>query len=192
MGHVDHRIVVKLGGSLLVQRDLGRRLKEFLDVHYAGFQVCLIVGGGDVIESLRKLDQIHGCDAASMHWLCIQSLRTTFEFVSLLLPCAHRVDSPDAFGCLSAHWEPGLYLIAIDTYYSQRDCEVLSCDWSTTSDSLAALLAQRLGITRLCLLKSCDVPDDFTLSRAAEVGLVDRSIPAMVEHLDVTFARLSE
>ncbi len=185
-----NRVVVKIGGSLLSQPDLGARLEAFLKSHYPDTQVCLIVGGGGVIDALRELDQIHAFDAAKMHWICIRALRTTFEVLSLLLPTARRIHSMENWERLKHSCEPGLHLIAVDAFYSEQDHRLLPCNWNTTSDSLAALLAQRLDIQTLCLLKSCDIPATLSLSQAGEMGYVDPSLAAFADRLQITFARL--
>ncbi len=184
------QVVVKLGGSLLLQPNLGARLVTFLERHYPETQIYMIVGGGRVIDALRELDQIHACDATDMHWLCVRALRTTFDLVSMLLPHARRIDSFDAFNRLSDQREPGLYLIAVDTFYTERDHEVLPCDWRSTSDSIAALLAQRLGIPSLCLVKSCEVPARLSQQQAVAMGVVDPAFDAIAANLQVTFASL--
>ena len=66
-------------------------------------------------------------------------------------------------------------MIAVDTFYSRADADALPQDWSTTSDSIAALLANKLALTRVVLVKSCPIPEPFSLEWAARQGVVDRS-----------------
>jgi hypothetical protein len=56
-------------------------------------------------------------------------------------------------------------------------------NWDTTTDSLAALLAQRVSAQELVLLKSCEVPEQWRPGdrRAAEV--VDRAFAGIAHGL---------
>ena len=59
-------------------------------------------------------------------------------------------------------------------------------DWKTTSDGLAARLAERLGGAPVVLVKSCRVPRSASAARLAKDGIVDPTFAAIVER-----ARLS-
>ncbi|MEE2936794.1 MAG: hypothetical protein VYA84_12460 [Planctomycetota bacterium] len=45
-------------------------------------ETLCIVGGGKVIDAIRQLDGVHPGDPAMIHWLCVDSLQTTFHFVA--------------------------------------------------------------------------------------------------------------
>ena len=49
-------------------------------------------------------------------------------------------------------------------------------DWRVTSDSLAVWLAHRLGLPRVLLVKSCEIPDE-PLAALAGRGIVDAWLP---------------
>ncbi len=196
MSHSSHsdvvpRVVIKLGGSLLSQPRLGNRLSRLIQGHFPGHQVSLMVGGGQVIEALRQLDQVHRLDAAALHWLCIESLRTTFRIASLLLPQAQRIETVSEFADYQHSRSPGLHLIAIDSFFGPGNDDGLPEDWSTTSDAIAAVLAKRLNVAELCLLKSCDVTTD-NLQAAAAQGIVDPVLPTLAERTQVRMLRLPD
>ena len=52
-------------------------------------------------------------------------------------------------------------------------------DWRVTSDSLAVWLARQLGLPRVLLVKSCDIPDE-PLAALAGRGIVDAWLPRLV------------
>ena len=54
-------------------------------------------------------------------------------------------------------------------------------DWKTTSDGLAARLAERLGGAPVVLVKSCRVPRSASAARLAREGIVDPTFAAIVE-----------
>ncbi len=174
------RWVVKLGGSLLRRPGLPRVLRQWLGEHAAQRQVNLIVGGGALIDALRELDRVHHLDAEAVHWQCVRALRQTLEVVAAWLPEAVLIDSPAAFAQHCGSSQPGWFLIAADAFYHPSSGDDLPCDWTTTSDSIAALLASKLAAERLVLLKSCELPPAIGLRSAAEQGIVDPVLPGLV------------
>ncbi|MCC7338073.1 MAG: hypothetical protein IT422_23530 [Pirellulaceae bacterium] len=77
--------VLKLGGSLLLIPDWPRRLQSWLSSHPAPLDL-LLVGGGEIVESVRRLDAQHGFPASFSHWLCIDLLSATARIAAQLLP----------------------------------------------------------------------------------------------------------
>lgn len=175
------RWVVKLGGSLLRRPDLPRLLRQWLGEQAAERQVNLIVGGGTLIDALRELDRVHHLDQETLHWQCIRVLRHTLEIVAAWLPAATVIDSPAAFARHSGSRQPGWYLVAAEAFYHPESGDDLPCDWTTTSDSLAALLARKLAAEQLVLLKSCELPPALDLATAAAQGIVDPVLPGLVD-----------
>lgn len=77
--------VLKLGGSLLLIPDWPQRLQSWLSSHPVPLDL-LLVGGGEIIESVRRLDAQHGFPASFSHWLCIDLLSATARIAAQLLP----------------------------------------------------------------------------------------------------------
>lgn len=76
--------VVKLGGSLLSDHSWPVRFVDWYrscDVR-RGF---LIVGGGEMIDAMRHLDNLHRLDQFAMHWRCVAMLDHTADIATELL-----------------------------------------------------------------------------------------------------------
>lgn len=172
------RCVIKIGGSLLARRETPSCIARLLREDYAGRQVSLLIGGGKVVDALRDLDAVHRLSPVEMHWRCIRALRLTFEIGCEWFPDVTRVSTAADFQTLRGCTAAGTYLIAADAFYAASHGDALPQNWSTTSDSIAALLAHRLSAARLVLLKSCEIPQGLTVEQAAQVGIVDPSLPA--------------
>ena len=70
------RRVVKVGGSLLTRTDLQSKLTEWLD-RQGKAQHLLVIGGGELIDAIRRLDRIRPADSSDVHWQCIDLLDVT-------------------------------------------------------------------------------------------------------------------
>ena len=188
---VVERCVVKLGGSLLSCSETPARLDRFLADGFENVQVNLIVGGGKIIDALRELDAVHSCCPVAMHWRCIGVLRLTLEIAAEWLPLATQILTAQDFEAHRHCRSAGIYLIAVDSFYSVDDRHALPQDWSTTSDSIAALLARKLGLRRVVLIKSCAVPEGLSIAQAAKSGIVDAALPAASQGLQIELRTLS-
>src|SRR5690606_36322841 len=103
-------------------------------------------------------------DPVTLHWRCIRALRHTMEAVAEWLPEATVIQTPAAFASHSLESRPGWFLIAAEAFYDPHSGDDLPCDWTTTSDSLAALLAHKLAAERLVLLKACELTQQIDLA----------------------------
>lgn len=77
--------VLKLGGSLLLIPDWPQRLQHWFAEHPAPMNF-LLVGGGEIVESVRRLDAQHRFSVAFSHWLCVDLLSATARIAAQLLP----------------------------------------------------------------------------------------------------------
>lgn len=198
-GPIVSKLVVKIGGSLLLRPDLGtaienwleRRLERRLSDPGPEMQVNLVVGGGAIIDAIRQLDAIHSLDRVSLHWQCIAALRQTSEIVAGLIPNCVVIDSRKSF---DAHRRStataSRFVIIPDTFYHRASGDCLPCDWTTTSDSVAALLAKKIGADQLVLLKSCNIPAGIALREAARRDIIDPVLPTIIEPHRVELAKL--
>ena len=152
--------VVKLGGSLLNLPHLGERLQNWLDGEPEKMSL-LVVGGGEFVETMRRLDAVHLFDATWCHWRCIELMQLTAQIMETQLPDWSSIRTPSELtngidgdsSSLRAIVYPAAYytpeLASLD-----GDRERLPETWETTSDSMAAYLARRIGAEELVLLKS--------------------------------------
>lgn len=148
-------IVAKVGGSLFDWPQLGPTLNAWIASQ--PHPVMLFPGGGKFTDAVREYDRVHSLGEERSHWLAIQSLSTSAEFLSTLT-------ETDVF----------------DPYPFFRELAwSIPHSWSVTSDSLALRFAKETGATELVLLKSVDVPANTPWPEAAERGWVDAYFPGL-------------
>jgi aspartokinase-like uncharacterized kinase len=189
--------VLKIGGSLLTKPDWYRGLYDWLQNQPAGLYLT-IVGGGEAVEAMRELDQIHALDQTELHWRCIELLESTFEIASellrrvipdlRLLRSHESISSAVSVADIEAHDRAELALVSIKSFYSRSAFEKSSSasiqnedltpeiGWQTTSDTFAMFLATLVRAKRCVLFKSCDIESFGTLDDAIAAGVVDSQI----------------
>ena len=151
--------IVKVGGSLLDVEDLGERLRNWLDQQSPARNV-LVVGGGQFIDEIRRLDRVHRIHEATIHQLCLFALGVTGRLLASILPISQTVSQLADFDRISACGGPAL----MDTELILRELDQsshtapLPSSWRVTSDSIAAHIAEAVHATELALLKSTDPP----------------------------------
>ena len=183
------RHVLKLGGSLLDQADLIARFRQWL-TRQEPAERLLIVGGGDLAESIRRADRLHGLGDEASHWLSVRTMAIHAEMLKALLPEARWCASVRSLMNQAA--SPGL--VIVDPWYFVHDEEPklsptpLPASWDVTSDSIAARLTSLVGAEELTLLKSALPAKGHTIDEAAEAGYVDRFFPQAVDGLAVVRA----
>ncbi len=163
----------------------------------------LLVGGGEVVERFRKLDQLHHFDPRFAHWVAVDlmSLNTPLASRILSLPgivstraSLHAILSNPQSSEPTQLFKNKVVLIQPTAFYSREVNDPsnypLPETWDCTSDSIAAYLAMLLGAEELVLLKStlADGQPELVASREqfvqlADDGLVDRVFPAIAKNL---------
>lgn len=188
--------VVKLGGSLLCSSRLRERLESWLAAQPNAASL-VVVGGGAIVDSVRDLASLHPYDEEFLHWLCIDLLDVTFRLFAAQVPQWTKVEQSGDLNALVERLEgradrPTPVLVRVAAFYDAGIEATLPrrlpLSWDTTSDSLAALLAHRIGAEELVLLKSCTIEQpDFAAEqvweRLADSGVVDRAFPAVAAGL---------
>jgi aspartokinase-like uncharacterized kinase len=133
----------------------------------------VVVGGGELVESIRRFDVAHGLCEQEAHWLAIDAMSVSARLVAALLPEAKlqlRVQP-----C----FELDLSILDVRDFMQQdaSSADALPETWAVTSDSIAARIAERIGAAELVLLKSTlpevDKVTAATLETLAAVGYVD-------------------
>ncbi|KAJ3059397.1 hypothetical protein HK102_010021, partial [Quaeritorhiza haematococci] len=120
---------------------------------------------------------VHGLGAERAHRLALGAMDLTAELLAGELSGGLLVRSLEE---LPGAWKEGrLPVLAVRRYMEEVDeagDSPLPVSWRTTSDSIAARIADRLGADRLILLKSASSVAS-TRREAAEVDLVDPVFP---------------
>jgi aspartokinase-like uncharacterized kinase len=174
------RRVVKVGGSLLDWPPLPRALRRWLSQQPPSMNV-LLCGGGPLADVIRRADRDFSLGEEAAHWLCIDALTISAGMMARMLPEMRLVASLDHLrGIFGSHeptcvvFDPRAFLYHDEPQLPGR---ALPHNWSVTSDSIAARLAETLPADELVLLKSADRPATALDDLAAE-GFVDQHFPA--------------
>jgi aspartokinase-like uncharacterized kinase len=187
--HRPHSIrVIKLGGSLLLFPQLPSALNAWLSRQRPAINV-LIVGGGECVEAMRELDALWQLDPQAMHWRCVELLDATWQIAKELWPnwptfgpdiCREQADCQQLLNFIKnlscAVDSSCALLVRVRSVYG-NSCQQLPFDWRTTTDSIAAYLANSLDAQELVLLKSTPHAFDSTAEHAAQMGWVDQAFP---------------
>lgn len=181
--------VVKVGGSTLTRSDLADVLPQWIEEQPPAVNL-IIVGGGELIDAVRKLDQVRPMPPGAVHWRCVDLLQATFETLAEWFPDWLAIDvAPDqlasAVDCL-----PGgsTSVVSVRSFYGRDSAgdfaRLLPATWDTTTDAIAALLAAQLRAAELVILKSCDVDSSRSMTELSEEGIVDNALPMITPHLN--------
>ncbi|MCE9556343.1 MAG: uridylate kinase [Planctomycetes bacterium] len=169
--------VVKVGGSLLAFDELRHELREWIDQQSSAVTV-FVAGGGAAADLVREAAQRFDLDEEQSHWLAIKAMGLTANLLHVLLPEAAIIDSLAAMRSA----DDDTWLIVEPEGFLRQEAERLGSDilphnWDTTSDSIAARIAEALDADELVLLKSRTLPGDGSWLNAAEEGFVDPYFP---------------
>ena len=176
-GPTDPKVVVKVGGSLLLWPEFPPRLEAYLETLKNDHPV-LVVGGGPAADFIREVDSAHELGEERSHALAIRTLDLTAHVLASLIPglCAvsRPKEIPNVFGDrLIPVFAPRWFLDNVD----RGGNDPLKASWEVTTDSIAARIAESLGADRLVLLKSTDAKGAKSAKDAAKLGVVDASFP---------------
>jgi aspartokinase-like uncharacterized kinase len=180
------RRVVKVGGSLLDREDFPRRLIAWWKQQSEG-ETLMVVGGGELINAIRVLDQIHPLDPEETHWLCVDLLDATFRLMSHWFSWPTITSESELQKSLRSGFcrrEPTL--VAVRSFYhreNQDRFEMLPANWQTTTDSIAAALAGLVAADELVILKSCEIDSTFSADELSARGILDEAFPRIAAQL---------
>jgi aspartokinase-like uncharacterized kinase len=184
-------VVAKVGGSLFDWPDLPRKLEAFLaDREASGDRVVLLAGGGDAANFVREFDATFGLGEAVAHDQAVKSLDLSAEALACLVRQSAVVTTrEEVLATFAAGLQPILaprILLELD----KRSADPLPRCWETTADAIAARVAAMLGAAEVVLLKSTDFPPGISFREAADLGLVDRVFPTVIDGLKATITNL--
>ena len=163
-------IVIKVGGSLFDLPDLGTRLKHYLR-QYQSHTIWLVPGGGECVNTLRRLDLIHQLGELVCHDLALQLMSVNGRILHELLPDSQIIAAYDTS-------LPGISIVSAVEFC--RHDEMLEKSWRVTSDSIALRIGQVVDAQRLILLKSFGANDFIDWPDAAQRGWVDAAFPELI------------
>lgn len=181
------RRVIKVGGSLLLQANLVSALNEWLSKQSPA-ENLVIFGGGELIDAIRHLDQVHPGNPMETHWTCVGLLDVTFHLATQWFDWNLVRSSADfQRGVDQGFTGDRPTLIRVSAFY-HREARIaaerrLPLDWTTTTDSIAALLALQSKADEVILLKSCDVDQAKSIQDLAESGVVDMALPRIASQI---------
>jgi 5-(aminomethyl)-3-furanmethanol phosphate kinase len=183
--------VVKLGGSLLDDADVAARYRRWLKTQRPARNV-LLVGGGKLVEVLRRADRTHSLDESLLHSLAIDCMGINARLVAGLLPEAELVAEWNGLRRRLLQMLPdgksGTLVFDVTGFMRQIEPRLpgtlLAHGWGVTSDSIAARVAAGLAAGELVLLKSTLPSDEPQSTQAlADIGYVDESFPTIAREV---------
>ncbi len=192
--------VIKLGGSLLELPELRRRFDAWFAAQPPAVNL-MIVGGGELVEAVRRVDQQHSLDAALVHWVCIDLMGTTAEIAAGILGNDRLIGTRQELegflrrsGSEELDSHPSVAILQPSAYINRQEVAQDGCelpeDWSCTSDSIAAWLAMKVNASELVLLKSTSVDgrslhavSGDQLDSLSQQGLFDAAFPRFARDL---------
>jgi 5-(aminomethyl)-3-furanmethanol phosphate kinase len=182
--------VIKLGGSLLDWPDLASSFRRWLAAQSDAANI-VIVGGGPIVDAVRRLDGRHRLMDETAHWLSIRGMGLAAQFVSGLLGEATCVRGLDQLDLSTA---AGLQILEVERFLreDQASADTLPCGWEVTSDSIAARVATHLKARELVLLKSTLPTRPASREDLAECGLVDSYFARASRELMVRIVNLRD
>ena len=173
--------VVKVGGSLLAWPQLKTAVNLWL-ARQTGTNV-LIAGGGFLADSIRRFDQRLQFGVEEAHWLCVSAMSHTAHLLAQGLNHGPVHTTVSRLSTALAH------VVVFDCARFLKSDEPrlegtrLPHNWSVSSDSIAARVAQALQSPELVLLKSCHPPQPATRHEAVSVGYVDEFFARAAQNL---------
>jgi len=160
-------IVVKLGGSLYNSPHLPHWLKLISDLS-TKHTIVIVPGGGPFADNVRKAQQCYKFDDSIAHHMAILAMAQFGLLLKGVLPESHSLYFPHNTIMPNPNsvsiWLPDASLL------HQTE---LNHSWEVSSDSLALWLAQKLQAQQLILVKSCQVPNTYSLASLTKAGIID-------------------
>jgi 5-(aminomethyl)-3-furanmethanol phosphate kinase len=176
----DRPIVIKVGGSLA---ETGRLASVLSIIGSARIPVVVVPGGGPFADAVRNLQAELRFDDAVAHRLAILAMEQMAELIVSQRPGMRLART---LGEISDAVMDGEIPVWAPLQMAGED-ESIAADWSVTSDSLSARLAEILD-ARLVLLKSVGGTDGASAEQLAERGVLDAAFPAISARADLAWA----
>ncbi|NQZ52690.1 MAG: delta 1-pyrroline-5-carboxylate synthetase [Piscirickettsiaceae bacterium] len=171
-------IVVKLGGSLYNTPELKLWLKT-LTIQAKSHPIIIVPGGGPFADQVRHAQETHQFSDSHAHHMALLAMSQFGLLLSSLVPNCQVLNFPEdpitTFEGLSV-WLPNQQLLTKTA---------LKHSWDISSDSLALWLANELHAEQLILIKQVDLPNNLSISKLSEQGILDRGFPQLYAQIPV-------
>lgn len=172
--------MVKLGGSLAESM----RLSSILElVGRARAPIVVVPGGGAFADAVRRAQADFEFADADAHRMAVLAMHQTGLMLAALHP---RFVPVETLAGLRAELDSGRIPVWLPEKMTQRDKRI-TADWQTTSDGLAARLAERLGGAPVILVKSCRIVPGTAMASLVLEGIVDPTFAAIVDRADLAW-----
>lgn len=179
MSRRSRPIVVKLGGSL----SESKRLTAILKIVAAAQEPCVVVpGGGSFADAVRAAHKKHRLPESVSHRMALLAMHQTGMMLAAMNA---RLISAETIAAIHQAIADGNIPVWLPSKLVEGD-DTVSADWRTTSDALAARLAERLRAPVL-LVKSCRVTPSHSPARLARDGIVDPAFGEIVARSDLSW-----
>lgn len=176
----DRLVIVKLGGSLV---ESGRAAELLAMIAQARRPLVLVPGGGAFADLVRAEQIRWRIDDAVAHRMALLAM----EQVALLLAASGpRYVVCDSLAAISRALARRRIPVWAPSRLALGDPSI-PCDWSITSDGLAAWLALRLRAAEVILLKSLRVDPQPGGAELARLGVVDPVFARLVDENRLPF-----
>jgi len=139
--------------------------------------VVIVPGGGAFADAVRDAQAAFHFSDAVAHQMALLAMHQT----GLMLAALHPKLAPfDTLAELRRALTRDQIPVWLPLKLVQRDARI-TANWSTTSDGLAARLAERLGRAPVVLVKSCRVACGTSLAALVRLRVVDPTFAAIVD-----------
>jgi len=153
------------------------RLASILDiVANARAPVVIVPGGGAFADAVRRAQADFGFADADAHRMAILAMHQTGLMLAALNP---RLRPVETLAGMKRTLEGSGIPVWLPLRLAEKDKHI-TADWATTSDGLAARLAERLGRAPVVLVKSCRIAEGTPLAALGREGVVDPAFVAIV------------
>ncbi|MEJ5231682.1 MAG: hypothetical protein WHV64_05750 [Geminicoccaceae bacterium] len=165
--------VVKLGGSLAGEPALPRWLAAIAE---GPVPRLVVPGGGPFADAVRALQPRLGFDERTAHGAAILAMQQYALVLAAMEPRLVPVEGPAEIAQAA---RAGRSMLWLPWATIGRD-PTIEASWRVTSDSLSLLLAIRLAVPELLLVKTATLPPaPVDLERLSAQGILDEAFPEL-------------
>tara|TARA_R110000782_G_scaffold36500_5_gene86712 strand:+ start:2942 stop:3526 length:585 start_codon:yes stop_codon:yes gene_type:complete len=141
--------VIKLGGSLMRNRNLGDWLTTIRSLA-AMNNIIIVPGGGEFADKVRGMQSSLGFDDQTAHHLALLAMSQYGYLLAGMNKNLHIVEDLES---LSSSLDKNIPVLWLPTTLLTDGSEI-PASWNYTSDSIALWLATKLAADRLVLIKA--------------------------------------